>query len=351
MNTLRVLVVDDSAYNRKTIAEMLESEPGIRVVGRAFDGEEGLKLATQIRPDLITLDIEMPRMDGFTFLRILMAQQPTPVIVVSSHSRKDEVFQALELGALDFIAKPSHHIAPDLTPLRDDLIAKVNTVRMLRALPRPGGKPVPAPATTEPAPQLLPVDRVVCLGASTGGPPALESVFRAVVPPPSTALLVAQHMPEKFTRAFADRLNRMVALEVQEAEEGVPLVAGHAFVAPGGRHMVVDRDTSGAFVRLVEPESVDRYVPSIDRLLISAAETFGVATLAVVMTGMGSDGSRGVEAVRAAGGATVAESRESAVVFGMPKEARQTGCVDAMLDLPGIADRIATFTRRGPVGA
>jgi len=350
MKTLRVLVVDDSAYNRKTIAEMLESEGHIEVVGRAFDGEEGLKLATKLKPDLITLDIEMPRMDGFTFLRILMVQQPTPVIIVSSHSRKEEVFQALELGALDFIAKPSHHIAPDLTPLREDLLTKVNTVRALQALPRVGAISV-TPAAAAPVGEVLAVDRVVCLGASTGGPPALEAVFKALQPPSSTAILVAQHMPEKFTKAFADRLNRMVALEVHEAEEGVALVAGHVYVAPGGRQMLVTKDDTGAFLRLAEPDESDRYVPSIDKLLVSAAQVFGVATLAVIMTGMGSDGSRGVEAIRAVGGATVAESKDTAVVYGMPKEAQATGCIDAVLPLPGIVDRIAAFVRRGPAGA
>jgi two-component system chemotaxis response regulator CheB len=345
---LRVLIIDDSAYNRKTIAEMLESIGGVEVVGRAFDGEEGLKLATQLRPDLITLDIEMPRMDGFTFLRILMAQLPTPVIVVSSHSRKEEVFQALELGALDFIAKPSHHIGPDLTSLRDDLAAKVATVRALRPLPRPGAAAMAAPAAQGVVLDRLPVDRVVCLGASTGGPPALELVFKALPAPASAAVLVAQHMPERFTRTFAERLNRMVSLEVEEAEEGTLVQSGYAYVAPGGHHMVVKTEKDRPVLHLEATTRRDRYAPSVDRLMASAAEVFGGSTLAVVMTGMGADGSRGVEAVRAAGGTTMAESEETAVVYGMPKEAQLTGCVDEVLALPRIAERIAAFTNRRP---
>ena len=352
MKKLRILVIDDSAYNRRTLAEILESQPELEVVGRASDGEEGLKLATQLKPDLITLDIEMPRMDGFTFLRILMAQLPTPVIVISSHSRKEEVFQALDLGALDFIAKPSHHISPDLASLRADLIAKVTTLKALRALPIPRATlalPTNESRTGETRARRLDIEHVVCLGASTGGPPALETIFRALPNLDSTAFLVAQHMPEKFTRAFAERLNRMANLEIREAEEGMPILGGVVLVAPGGQHLEVAPSSGGGWRAALRPAGPeDRYVPSIDRLFVAAAREFGKAMLAVVLTGMGSDGRAGVERVRAGGGRVIAESAETAIVFGMPKEAAESGAVDEVLPLGAMAGAIRSFVETWP---
>jgi two-component system, chemotaxis family, protein-glutamate methylesterase/glutaminase len=352
MTKLRILVIDDSAYNRRTISEILDSHPDLEVVGRASDGEEGLKLATQLKPDLITLDIEMPRMDGLTFLRILMAQLPTPVIVISSHSRKEEVFQALELGALDFIAKPSHHISLDLATLSADLIAKVMSLRALRALPAPravGLAAGHAPRATESSRRRFDIERVVCVGASTGGPPALETIFRALPTFEATAFLVAQHMPEKFTRAFAVRLNRMANLEIREAEDGMPLMGGVVLVAAGGQHLEVAPSSGGGW-RAVLSSTVasDRYVPSVDRLFASAATEFGKATLAVVLTGMGSDGRAGVLRVHERGGRVLAESAETAVVYGMPKEAVESGVVDEVLPLTGMAEAIRRFAEKGP---
>ncbi len=351
MKKLRVLVIDDSAYNRQTISEILDSHGEIEVVGKAFDGEEGLKLAAQLKPDLITLDIEMPRMDGFTFLRILMSRMPTPVIVISSHTRKDEVFQALELGALDFVAKPSHHIGPEIKALREELFAKILTVRQLERLSfvdgqarRLSGPAVPQGDAKDVGSASREVKRVVCLGASTGGPPALEALFKALPRVDAAAFLVVQHMPEKFTRAFAERLDRMVSLQIREAEQGMPLLGGAAYVAPGGAHMeVAHAEGSGPLIRLHAPREADRYVPSVDRTFVSAAREFGKATLAVVLTGMGSDGAEGTRAVRKAGGRTLAEGQESAIVFGMPKEAINTGCVDEVLPLQGIIERVHGF--------
>jgi two-component system, chemotaxis family, protein-glutamate methylesterase/glutaminase len=354
MSKLRVLVVDDSAFNRQTISEILTSHNDIEVVGKASDGEEGLKLAMQLKPDLITLDIEMPRMDGFTFLRLLMSKQPTPVIVISSHSRKDEVFKALELGALDFIAKPSHHLGPDLGKIREELIAKTLTVRALEltSFKRRNEGPVeaPKPVDTHRKPgaaignEKRRVERVVVLGASTGGPPALEAIFRSLGPSPGTAFLVAQHMPEKFTRAFAERLNRMAAITIVEAEDLMPLRSGHAFVAPGGCHMEVASSKQGEWVLHLHPRGEeDRFIPSIDRLFQSAAREFKKQSLAVVLTGMGSDGAEGVRTVRNEGGMTLAESPDTAIVYGMPKEAIRTGAVQESLALPQIIERILAF--------
>ena len=351
MGKLRVLVIDDSAYNRQAIGDILTSHPEIEVVGKAFDGEEGLKLAVQLRPDLITLDIEMPRMDGFTFLRLLMSKMPVPVIVISSHSRKQEVFRALELGALDFIAKPGHHISPDIAGLRDELIAKALTVRSLERLPvqqrsssADGDARAAAAEPAKPAIEAGRVERVVCVGASTGGPPALEALFRALQPTPGTAYLVSQHMPEKFTHAFAERLNRMAALNIQEAQARMVLRPGGAYVAPGGSHMEVTAGVDGEWVIRLEPrQPEDRYVPSVDRMLRSAAHWFKGSVLAAILTGMGNDGAQGALALHKAGGLVIAESAEPAIVFGMPKEAQLTGAVTEMLPLPLLIDRIRTY--------
>ncbi|MBC7794336.1 MAG: chemotaxis response regulator protein-glutamate methylesterase [Clostridia bacterium] len=348
MTKLRVLVIDDSAYNRQTISEILNSHPEIEVVGKAYDGEEGLKLVAQLKPDLVTLDIEMPRMDGFTFLRIVMSKMPTPVIVVSSHSRKQEVFQALELGALDFIAKPQHHIAPDIANIREEIIAKALTVKALQPIPfsrisltTPSRGDVRA--DYDKPRSNLEATRLVCVGASTGGPPALESLFKAMGTSPQCAFLVAQHMPAKFTRAFAERLNRMTSLDIREAEDGMEVYGGSVYIAPGGKHMELAKTSKQLILKLVDVVETDRYVPSIDRLFASAASSFEMSMLGVILTGMGADGAAGVRVVRQAGGRTIAESQESSIVFGMPKEAIQTGCIDETLPLGQIIERIAKF--------
>lgn len=357
MSNLRVLVIDDSAYNRRTISEILANQPDIEVVGKAFDGEEGLKLALQLKPDLITLDIEMPRMDGFTFLRILMNQLPTPVVVISSHSKKHEVFQALELGALDFIAKPTQHLGPDIETLKEDLIAKVRTVRGLQRIAfernRQSGMKLPPLSESENQKKQRSragmAKRVVCLGASTGGPPALEAIVKRLPCCEPTAVIIAQHMPEKFTKAFADRLNRMVDFDVVEAEDNMEIRGQTVFVSPGGFHTECKPIKAGGFqLCLSKPSETDRYIPSIDRLFVSTAMCFGKATLGVVLTGMGADGSSGVKAIKNAKGQTLAESQETAVVFGMPKEAMQTGYVDHMLPLQAIVEKIHAFSLCSP---
>ncbi len=345
---LRALVIDDSAYNRQVIGDILAGSGAVEVVGKAFDGEEGLKLAAQLAPELITLDIEMPRMDGFTFLRLLMHQQPTPVIVISSHSRKEEVFQALELGALDFVAKPGQHIAPDLEPFRSELLAKVDAVRALQVVPRQRSLPAELPGRRG-AP-VGPLRRLIVVGASTGGPPALEVVFRGIGTLSYAAVVVAQHMPEKFTRAFAERLNRMVPAGIVEAEDGMPLAPGQGYIGAGGRHLELSLHQGAPVLRLSGAAAEDRYIPSVDRLFASAARAFGRETLAVVLTGMGNDGREGVRAVRAAGGRVLAESPDTCVVYGMPKEAVATGCVDEELPLPLLVERMVDFGGEGKAG-
>lgn len=348
---LRILVVDDSAFNRRTIADILDSHPDMEVVGMADDGEKALKAAASLRPDLITLDLEMPRMDGFTFLRIIMSQMPTPVIVVSSQSRKQSVFQVLELGALDFIAKPTRYLAADEASLRDEIISKALAVRALQIVPfskRANAKeaaPAPPAASRRVRSPGEGVERLVCIGASTGGPPALQSIFKALTAHPGTGYMVAQHMPEKFTKAFAERLNRLSNLEIHEAEEGMLVQPGSVYIALGGSHLELAQVGSQLTCRLSKAGSGDRYAPSIDKLFESAAPLFKDKLMAVVLTGMGSDGSIGVRYVSKMGGRVLAENQDTAIVYGMPKEAIQTGCVNEALPLEGIIEHIQAFAR------
>ncbi len=350
---LTVLVIDDSAFNRQTITAMLESDPSFKVIATASDGEQGLKLAATHKPDLITLDIEMPRMDGFTFLRMLMSQMPTPVIVVSSHSRKHEVFQALELGALDFVAKPSRFFEGEEETLRDELVSKALAVRLLQIVPfthsaataRGGPESRESHSPTEDSPSSKPgiLRRFVCVGSSTGGPPALQKLFEAQEANSDTAFLVAQHMPEKFTKAFAERLDRRSGMHIKEAEDGEKIKAGTAYIAAGGHHMEVVHLGTEYFIRQQPRSESDGYVPSVDRLFESAATSCGARTLGVILTGMGNDGAAGVKALSLAGGQIAAESQESSIVFGMPKEAIATGKVDKVLDLKDVIIHVAEF--------
>ncbi len=350
MKPLRVLVVDDSAYNRRTISDMLTAIPAVEVVGKAGDGDEALRLASELSPDLITLDLEMPRMDGFTFLRLLMARRPTPVVIVSGYSAKENVFRALELGAIDFIAKPSRTVASDLSSIGESL---ANMVQVIRHLAPPGLDPArrvtPVRSNETPAirAESTRVDqgepkKVVIIGSSTGGPTALIEVFRRIGGVSSASVVVAQHMPERFTKTFADRLDRLAGLRVFEASGVHRLEPGVAWVCPGGRCVELERDPrQGLVIRVVRPDAGDRYVPSVDRLFTSAAAVAGPKLVAAVLTGMGDDGAKGVTAVKQAGGVVLAESPETAVIYGMPGAAVRTGHVDHHLPLRTLGDKLA----------
>jgi two-component system chemotaxis response regulator CheB len=284
---LKALLVDDSEASRGELGRILEDE-GAVVVGQARDGEQALQLALHRRPEVVLLDLQMPKMDGFTFLRLLMARRPTPVIVLSSQSRRQDVFKTLELGALDFVAKPE---AGTLASVRDELLQKCGVVRALRMgnlAPHPAAEHDPAgpPPDTEPA-------RVVVIGASTGGPRALQELLGAMPGSLPVAILVAQHMPEKFTRAFADRLARTTGFHVTEALDGDLVTEGRVLVAPGAFHMELRREAraGGALrVRLVPPDAAGysaRICPSIDRLFTSAALAMPRRICAAVLPGMG----------------------------------------------------------------
>ena len=337
---IRVMVIDDSAYSRRTIIRMLETSPMVEVVGWARDGEEALRKALQLRPDLITLDLEMPRMDGFTFLRLLMAKRPTPVLVVSGRSGDDTVFRALELGAVDFVAKPTLRAAPELATIQEELIRKVHSTRQLR-IENVRDRISQAPAMVR---RSDPVRggrlRVIAIGSSTGGPAALMQIFGAFTEPPDCAFVVSQHMPEGFTRGFAERLDRLTHVHASEARGGEALERGTVLVAPGGNHLEFESAGAGVVTRIGPRSTDDKYAPSVDRMFESAAKHFGQDLLAIVLTGMGDDGRRGVRAVREGGGTVIAESEETAVIFGMPQQAIRSGAVDAVLPLPEIAPAI-----------
>jgi two-component system, chemotaxis family, protein-glutamate methylesterase/glutaminase len=356
VKNLRVLVVDDSAYNRRALGEMLSALPGVEVVGKATDGDDALRMVSQVSPDLITLDLEMPRMDGFTFLRLLMARRPTPVIVVSGYSNRENVFRALELGALDFVAKPTRAMASDLSTIADDLAEKVMMARNLAPSnldPRLRGLSgdrtatqvfrIQSPTASQPAPPPADRAKLLLVGASTGGPTALVDLFGRL---PSTAMIVvAQHMPERFTRTFAERLDRISSLRVVEGEGTQRLEPGLGIICPGGKCIEVQRGREGLVSVVVEPGPDDRHIPSVDRLFTSAAEVAGDRAVAVVLTGMGDDGARGAVAIKQCGGTVLAEAPETAVIYGMPGAAVRTGKVDVSLPLRSLGQRLGELAR------
>lgn len=360
---LRVLVVDDSAYNRQTITAMLESLPDIEVVGRAMNGKEALQMAFDLEPDAITLDLEMPEMDGFAFLRLLMARRPTPVLVVSGYAQRENVFRALELGALDFIAKPSREISPDLKSIRDELATKISTVKRLHAVRlynrakalaavdrrSSSSNSLQTSKTALKAPSGLPPSLVVGIASSTGGPPAVQQILCALDAKVPLAILVAQHMPARFTRAFASRLDRLVDFHVVEAADGFPLCAGTVYIAPGSANMEVERPQEGREaprVRVVPPNPLRPgpvLTPSADHLFKSLATEYGRRLLSIVLTGMGSDGREGAREVRRLGGRVIAEDPDTAVMPGMPYSVIEAGLVDEVLPVEQIPDAIARF--------
>ncbi len=344
-------MVDDSAYNRRSIAEVFAGHPDVEIVGKAADGEEALQLVTLLKPDVITLDLEMPRMDGFTFLRIVMARAPTPVIVVSSYSQRENVFKALELGALDFVPKPDR-LSPEFTEVRAEILQKVLLVRSLRpsfvptALIRrqvsgaftADGKPTGFDVQGQ-APYRAPT-QVVAIASSTGGPSALLSVFGKLSATTTAAFLVAQHMPDKFTRTFAERLDKRGPVRTAEAAEADAVAAGTGFVCPGRKCMELIHAGGVMRLRVGAAPAEDRYVPSADRLLRSVAK-LGTRAVGVILTGMGDDGVAGARAIRDAGGIVIAESQETAVVNGMPGAAVRAGVCTEVLPLPSIGDYLA----------
>jgi len=352
VSKIQVLVVDDSAFNRRTITKILEAIPEVEVIGYAVDGEEGMRRILALKPDLVTLDLEMPRMDGFTLLRIIMSNCPTPVIVVSSRGGDESVFKALELGAVDFILKPTAGAFEELIKIREDLHEKVRQVfnlnmscvrkrgELLRKSCEVDSAWTARERTPLTAPRKQGIISVVAIGASTGGPPALQSMFAAFPGGIPFSIVVSQHMPSGFTRTFAERLNRTSMLEVVEACDGDQVRPGCVLIAPGGKNMVFRKADGCVTVQLLDPEPGENYLPSVDKMFQSGSEIFGSKILGVVLTGMGTDGAVGVRVIKKSGGQVLSESEDSAVIFGMPRAAIATGVVDAIVSLERMPDEI-----------
>ncbi|HET8760875.1 MAG TPA: chemotaxis-specific protein-glutamate methyltransferase CheB [Nitrospiria bacterium] len=344
--TVRVLVVDDSAFYRQALVMMLKEIPGVEVVGTASDGLEAIQAVGKYRPTIITLDLEMPRMDGFGFLRWLMRTMPTPVLVISAASEAGNVFQALELGAADFLAKPTHLASWEILKTREDLHAKIrmmlaaSPVRLSERAAKAASLRMTETVPVKPALGAAERLKLVAIGSSTGGPAALQSIVASLPRDLPCAVAVAQHMPAGFTASFAERLNRLSPWDVSEATPDQWCRTGQILICPGGHHLSFSRDRDLVKVVVERAGEEDRYVPSVDRMMTSAAEVFGADLVGVILTGMGHDGRRGMARIKQQGGFTIAESQETAVVFGMPQEAILEGAVDIVAPLYAIAEQI-----------
>lgn len=343
---IRVLVVDDSPYNRKVISEILESSDKIEVVAKAFDGEDAIRKIVAWDPDLITLDLEMPGMDGFAVLRWLMANRPVPVLVVSSRESNRSVFKALDLGAVDFVVKPSRSASPRLKELEQELLSKVLSIPSLH-FDKIKERVMQAPRIE--FPQLMPLPKgehsveVIAIAASTGGPPAVQFLLSWLPKSLLTPIVVCQHMPPIFTSLFAERLSVVTRKRVKEASDGEELSPQTIFVAPGGKQLAVVSEGNKNFVRLSEKSPEDRFAPSANYLFKSLADHFGKNILAIILTGMGDDGKEGAMAIHSAGGKVVAESEKSAIIFGMPREVAKAGAADFVLNLEEIPELVMRF--------
>jgi two-component system chemotaxis response regulator CheB len=337
---VRVLVVDDSALMRKLIPIILERDPDIEVVGTAMDGAFALRKIAELHPDVVTLDLEMPRMDGIETLRMIMRSAPLPVIVFSTHSKEGaySTFKALALGAIDFVAKPKEAAAGHLDPIAYQLIEKIKVAKRAggrKALPMPPVEVVAPPKKRSHV--ALPPNRVIAIGISTGGPNALQYVLSQIPSDFPATFVVVQHMPEGFTDMFARRLDECCALDIQEAKSGDLLVAGRVLICPGNRHIMVRRMPRGEMVVLSDSLPINGHRPSADVLFHSVAQEFGLTAVGILMTGMGEDGAEGLGAIKAAGGHTIAQSEETCIVPGMPRSAILKGYVNKIVPLDNLA--------------
>jgi two-component system chemotaxis response regulator CheB len=336
MSAIRVLVVDDSALMRKMIPQILSADRDIQVVGTAMDGIFALKKMKSLKPDIVTLDVSMPRMDGIATLRHIVEDFETPVIIVSSLARQDAelTLQALELGAFDFVTKPQDAISVNIAQISEELIAKVRAAWGNRSSRRRIAKPLPAVEVLKPGPATgKPAGRVLAIGISTGGPNALSCLLPQIPPDFSAAILIVQHMPAAFTEMFAARLNASSRIEVKEARDGDLVLPGRALIAPGNRHLKVKRLPLGTIAVLSDSPPVSGHRPSADVLFRSVAAEFGSSATGLIMTGMGADGAEGLAEIKAQGGMTFAQDEASCVVFGMPKIAIERGAVGKVLPL------------------
>ena len=346
---IKVMIVDDSAVMREVMQQLLAPHKDIEVVGAAMDPLLAMQKMNTVWPDVILLDVEMPRMDGITFLRQIMSTRPTPVVICSTLTEKgaDITLQALAAGAVEVITKPTMGLREFLKDSAQEMLTAIRTAAKARVRSQVASTSAPvgkqsADALLNPPPGGLvnqrTTERIVVLGTSTGGTQALE-VLLTQLPRSAPGIAIVQHMPERFTRSFAERLDSLCAIEVREAQNGDRLLPGLALIAPGGRHMLIKRSGGQYLVEVKDGPLVSRHRPSVDVLFRSAAVQAGRNVLAVIMTGMGDDGARGLKELHDAGARTYAQDEESCVVFGMPKEAIKLGGVDQVIaldDIPGV---------------
>lgn len=355
MEPLRVLVVDDSPFMRKSIERMLSTAEDIQVVATARDGQEALDKLAEVKPDIITLDVEMPRMDGLTCLRKIMATQPTPVIMVSSLTQEgaQATLDALAAGALDFLPKESTGGGAAYLQLQAELQEKIRKLARHPRFgrPRPAPSPIARPAGipgppafrlpgAKPPGQGLPsgpMADLLVIGTSTGGPKALQELLPAIPKSLPVPCLIVQHMPPTFTKAFADRLNGLCQVTVKEAEHGEPAKAGHVYIAPGGQHLFYKPRGTQGYLDLNPEPSTTLHRPSVDVMFQSVADAYPRQVFSMILTGMGSDGAKGMEQLKRKGAYTVSEAEESCVVYGMPRAAFEKGCVDLVAPLGEMA--------------
>ena len=354
---IRVLIVDDSALVRSLLTDILKAARGIEVVGVAADAHAAREKIKQLNPDVLTLDVEMPKMDGITFLRNLMRLRPMPVVMVSSLTERgaDVTLDALALGAVDYLPKPKIDLAATLKDYAEELVEKIRTAARasVRALdprqPRAPGAVAPAhsadavlPKAAQRARPMRTTDRIIAIGASTGGTEAIKAVLMRL-PPDCPGVVIAQHIPKAFSTPFARRMNDCSPMSVCEAQEGQHVLAGHAYIAPGDRHLMIVRDGTRYVCRLDDGVPVNRHKPSVDVLFRSVAQNAAGNAIGVLLTGMGKDGSRGLKEIRDSGSRTIAQDEATSVVWGMPGEAVALGAAEHVMALDSVAGKILSL--------
>jgi two-component system, chemotaxis family, protein-glutamate methylesterase/glutaminase len=344
----RLLIIDDSPYYRMRFSKIFARSKHLSIAGVADDGDVGIKRIVELKPDIALLDLLMPRMDGFGVLRWAMENHPLPIIVCSSFSDRDRVFKALELGAIDFLLKPTPRATQMASNLEEQMIERVEEAASART-------PSPMKISPDTKAAALAAEReaigaeveLILIAASTGGPAAIQKLVVDLPHSMSVPIIIAQHMPVGFTRPFAERLNAMSHYTVREAINHEPVRKRHIYIAPSGKQTTVaDKDGAPSF-EVREKAHPSIHTPSADALFESAASVYGERTLAIVLTGMGEDGASGAEAVRKAGGHVIAESNETAIIFGMPRSVIERGCANAMLPLSAIGSVLLAYTQKG----
>jgi two-component system chemotaxis response regulator CheB len=344
MKEIKVLIVDDSAFMRNTISGMISSDPEIKVIGTARDGMDAVEKVASLKPDVITLDVEMPRMGGLDALKVIMSQNPVPVLMVSSLTTEGahETLEALDMGAVDFIPKNLSDLAVNIINIRDILVEKIKTASRCRV--RTNGTSATAISTVVTPSYDFSAHRrahVVAIGSSTGGPKALQQIVTALPQDFPVPILISQHMPPNFTGPLAQRLNQLSRITVKEAEDGETLTRGTVFIAPGSGHMKIARRKITETVISIEPHNGQYiYKPSVDALMLSVAEVYSGHVLGVILTGLGNDGQRGMKEIKNKGGRTIAQDEASCVVYGMPKAVIEAGAADKIVPIEGIAGEI-----------